>query len=70
MIALEVVNLLAKRKEKAFMLKLDFQKAFYSISWQFLEVVMVKMGFNYTWLLWIHVCISIARVSILLIIVL
>lgn len=48
MIASEVVHLLAKRKERASMLKLDFQKAFDSISWEFLEAVMVKMGFSST----------------------
>ena len=46
--------------------KLDIEKAFDSLNWQFLLKVMMRMGFGPKWVRWIRWCISIARFSILI----
>lgn len=46
------------------MLKLDFQNAFDSISWNYLEVTMKRMNFGDFWISWIHECLFTARISI------
>lgn len=46
MIGNEVLHLLAVRKERALMFKIDFHKAFDSVSWVYLESVIFRMGFD------------------------
>ncbi|KAJ9671525.1 hypothetical protein PVL29_025297 [Vitis rotundifolia] len=65
LIANEVVDYWQKRKEQGLVCKLDIEKAFDSINWNFLMKVMTKMGFGSRWLAWIWWCISSATFSIL-----
>ncbi|KAJ9701691.1 hypothetical protein PVL29_006878 [Vitis rotundifolia] len=65
LIANEVVDYWQKRKEQGLVCKLDIEKAFDSINWNFLMKVMTKMGFGSHWLAWIWWCISSATFSIL-----
>ena len=46
LIANESFRWLKKRKIPGTLIKLDFQKAYNSVSWSFLELVMVKLGFG------------------------
>ncbi|GKA99959.1 RNA-directed DNA polymerase, eukaryota, reverse transcriptase zinc-binding domain protein [Tanacetum coccineum] len=46
--------------------KIDFEKAFDTISWDFLFQVMHFMGFNETWIKWISGCLHSASASILI----
>lgn len=66
LIADEVIESCKKRNIKASILKLDFHKAFDSVSWSFLEEILVQMGFPAKWRSWIHSCISTASASILI----
>ena len=53
------------RKEQGLVCKLDIEKAYDSISWEFLYQVMNRMGFGTRWLSWIKWCISTASFSVL-----
>ncbi|GJX02021.1 RNA-directed DNA polymerase, eukaryota, reverse transcriptase zinc-binding domain protein [Tanacetum coccineum] len=43
----------------------DFEKAFDSVSWKYLDFILGHLGFEDTWRLWIHACLCSARTSIL-----
>ncbi|PNX58979.1 ribonuclease H, partial [Trifolium pratense] len=47
------------------MFKVDFEKAFDSVDWSFLDFVMQKMGFHEKWRRWISECLNTASVSVL-----
>ncbi|GKC14253.1 putative RNA-directed DNA polymerase, eukaryota, reverse transcriptase zinc-binding domain protein [Tanacetum coccineum] len=46
-------------------LAMDFEKAFDSISWKYLDFVLQKLGFGLTWRAWINACLVSSRTSIL-----
>ncbi|GJS19659.1 RNA-directed DNA polymerase, eukaryota, reverse transcriptase zinc-binding domain protein [Tanacetum coccineum] len=55
-----------KRKQKLMVFKVDFEKAFDYIRWDFLDLVMAKLGFGFKWRSWIHGCLRNARSSVLI----
>ena len=65
LIANEIVDSSLRRKERGLICKLDIEKAFDTISWEFLYHVMGKMGFGGRWMSWIKWCISTASLSVL-----
>ena len=46
-------------------LKLDFEKAYDCVDWDFLDFIMKSMEFGLIWRRWIEECLSTARISIL-----
>lgn len=66
LIAGEIIDTCKRSREKAVVLKLDFQKAFDSVSWSFLDWTLSQMGFPTKWRNWISSCVSSAAASILL----
>ena len=48
------------------LIKLDFEKAYDSVNWSFLEVIMGKLGFGRKWISWIMNCVTTASMSIIL----
>ena len=46
--------------------KVDFEKAYDSVSWGFLNYMMMRMGFSGKWRQWIYGCLSSATISILI----
>lgn len=46
--------------------KLDMSKAYDKVEWCFLEKIMLKLGFNATWVGWIKECISTVSYSVLI----
>lgn len=50
--AYEILHSIKNRragKEGSFTLKLDLSKAYDSVEWRFIEVMLLKMGFSTTW---------------------
>ena len=65
LIADEVIDFWQKGKDKGVVCKLNIEKAFDSINWQFLMKIMQGMGFSPKWMMWIWWCISTAKFSVL-----
>ncbi|XP_071714730.1 uncharacterized protein [Rutidosis leptorrhynchoides] len=65
LIANEMVDFLKTNHKKGIISKVDFEKAFDSLNWNFLLEVMKSMGFGCKWRKWILNCLKSASISIL-----
>ncbi|GKD98852.1 putative RNA-directed DNA polymerase, eukaryota, reverse transcriptase zinc-binding domain protein, partial [Tanacetum coccineum] len=54
-----------KRKKKMLIFKVDFEKAFDSVSWRYLDFMLCNLGFGLIWRSWIKACLELSRTSIL-----
>jgi len=61
----EVLEDLKRRRKKGVIVKLDFEKAYDSVSWEFLFYMMGRLGFCGRWIQWIKACLESATVSVL-----
>ncbi|XP_060969524.1 uncharacterized protein LOC133036798 [Cannabis sativa] len=68
MIAREVVHSMNKRRGKRgyMLLKLDLEKAYDKLDWDFLISVLHQIGFGSPFIDWIKACISVAEIKLLL----
>ncbi|RZC11532.1 LINE-1 reverse transcriptase-like [Glycine soja] len=66
LIANEVIVEAKLRKKPCMVFKVDFEKAYDSVSWGFLDYMLMRMGFCERWRKWINVCMSSATISILI----
>lgn len=55
-----------KIKKQVLLFKVDFDKAFDSVNWGFLESILSQMGFNNRWRGWICGCLSSSRASVII----
>ncbi|XP_024626681.1 uncharacterized protein [Medicago truncatula] len=65
LIANELVDDAKCQKKDLLMFKVDFEKAYDSVDWGYLEEVMVKMNFPRVWRVWIMECVTTATASVL-----
>jgi len=65
LIASEVVYDAKKSKKELMLFKVDFEKAYDSVDWGYLDTVMNKMAFLLLWRKWIKECVSTATASVL-----
>jgi hypothetical protein len=65
LIANEVVDEARRLKKELLLFKVDFEKAYDSVDWGYLDAVMGKMGFPTLWRKWIRECVSTATASVL-----
>ena len=66
LIASEAVDSRLKSNIPSFLLKMDIEKVYDHVNWDFLLSIMSKMGFGEKWISWIKWCISIASFSVLI----
>ena len=65
LLANEIIDSMVKEKETGILCKLDIEKAYNHISWNFLFTVLQQMGFGIKWISWIKWCITTASFSVL-----
>ncbi|MCH85138.1 cysteine-rich receptor-like protein kinase, partial [Trifolium medium] len=65
LIANEVVDEARKSKKELMLFKVDFEKAYDSVDWDYLDVVMGRMSFPTLWKKWIKECVCSATASVL-----
>ena len=66
MIANELVSDLKKQKATGLIFKIDFHKAFNSVSWDYLDDIMGNIGFGRKWRSMIYECLSSSKLSVLI----
>ncbi|KAK2429614.1 hypothetical protein QL285_028038 [Trifolium repens] len=65
LIANEVVDEARRSKKELLLFKVDFEKAYDSVDWDYLDDVMGKMAFPVLWRKWIRECVRTATASVL-----
>ncbi|GAU43105.1 hypothetical protein TSUD_373000 [Trifolium subterraneum] len=65
LIANEAVDEARKTKKELLLFKVDFEKAYDSVDWGYLDAVMGKMSFPVLWRKWIKECVCTATASVL-----
>nr|GEW15044.1 zinc finger, CCHC-type [Tanacetum cinerariifolium] len=65
LIANETCDYLKKEKKKAFLLNVDFKKAYDSVNWNFIQSTLLQMGFGERWCKWVQTCQKSASVLVL-----
>ncbi|GKD03691.1 RNA-directed DNA polymerase, eukaryota [Tanacetum coccineum] len=61
----ELIHLCKAKKKQSLIFKVDFEKAFDSVRWDFLNDILKKFGFGPRWRDWIQSCLKSSRGSIL-----
>lgn len=61
----EVIDEAKKEGKSILLFKADFEKAFDTVNWGFLDHMMHKLGLNETWRSWIRQCLSSGTTSVL-----
>ncbi|GJW34052.1 putative RNA-directed DNA polymerase [Tanacetum coccineum] len=62
----EIISWARKQKRRLMLFKVDFEKAFDSLSWNFLLSIMEQMGFSSKWRNWILSCLNSSFASVLI----
>jgi hypothetical protein len=61
----EVVDLVKRARKKCIIFKVDFEKAYDSVNWNFLEYMLRRFGFREKWILWIKSYVFAGSLSVL-----
>lgn len=62
----EMLHSMKQNRSGSFAFKVDFEKAFDCVQWDFLFQMMDRMGFGQRWIQWISQCLKTASVSVLI----
>jgi hypothetical protein len=65
LVANEVVDWVKKANIDCLIFKVDFEKAYDSVEWGFLEYMLYRFGFSDKWIEWIRVCVFAGNLSVL-----
>lgn len=61
----EVIDLARKKGKDCLIFKVDFEKAYDSVSWSFLEYMLGRLGFADKWIDWMRACVFSGKLSVL-----
>lgn len=62
----ELIDLAKRNRKCPFLFKVDFEKAFDLVSWEYLLYVLRRMNFGNKWINWIRVCVCSSSLSVLI----
>nr|GEZ38588.1 RNA-directed DNA polymerase, eukaryota [Tanacetum cinerariifolium] len=62
----EVIQWCKLKKKQSLVFKFDFEKAYDSVRWDFLDDILGKLGFGDKWRMWIQSCLKSSRGSIII----
>ena len=65
LIANEVIDEAKRSNKSCLVFKVDYEKAYDSVSWNFLVYMMQRTGFSQKWIKWIEGCVKSASISVL-----
>ncbi|GKD47523.1 putative RNA-directed DNA polymerase, partial [Tanacetum coccineum] len=65
LVADEAVDYLRKSRGQGLIFKIDFEKAYDCMNWDYIRDVMMQMGFGLKWCNWVDACLRLASISIL-----
>ena len=65
LLANEVILYIRRRRKRGLCLKVDFEKAYDSVRWDFLYDMLSRLGFHSVWIKWIRGCLESATISVL-----
>jgi hypothetical protein len=55
----EVVEMAKRKKRDCVIFKVDFEKAYDSVSWSFLDYMLCRVGFGERWRAWMKTCVCV-----------
>ncbi|GJS79726.1 RNA-directed DNA polymerase, eukaryota, reverse transcriptase zinc-binding domain protein [Tanacetum coccineum] len=61
----ELFHWCKKNKKQTMIFKVDFEKAYDSVRWDYLDDVLKKIGFGDKWCVWIQICLRSSRGSVI-----
>lgn len=61
----ELIDLARKRGRRRVIFKVDFEKGYDSVSWDFLDYMLIRFGFHEKWRSWIRACVFSGKLSVL-----
>jgi len=61
----EIIDVTRKTEKECLIFKVDFEKAYDSVSWSFLDYMMRRLGFSERWCRWIRACVFCGNLSVL-----
>jgi hypothetical protein len=61
----EIVDFAKRSKKEVLILKVDFEKAYDSVSWSFLDYMLGRFGFGVKWRAWMKTCVCNGNLSVL-----
>jgi hypothetical protein len=64
-VANEVIDLAKRSKKECLVFKVDFEKAYDSVSWTFLDYMLRSVGFGDKWRAWMKTCVCNGKLSVL-----
>jgi len=65
LVANEVLEEAKRRKKSCLFFKVDYEKAYDSVRWDFISYMLERLGFCEQWIVWIKSCLESATVSVL-----
>jgi len=65
MVANETLEELKRKKKSCVFFKVDYEKAYDSLRWDFIYYMLGRLGFSEKWISWIKACLESASMSIL-----